>query len=340
MLERNELARAMTELPDDLLLEAERTDFRRRSVKFRRLAAVAAVIALLAVTVCAVSMGISWTVDKESGETVVSRFGGIALEYYKDYDGTQSFEKLEFTVPLEKVELKKESLTDLGTFLNRWWNLTRYTDAAWVRNAPLEWEVVGEFDGGIGKYMTADQKELRFESLEDVEQLLGMELAVPDTVREAIRSETETGLDHVLSLRIHAGVTVAQAQTADALEPVRVVVHYRLNQYCTNGQVTGSITIPLTAEAASAGLHEISYSYEKEGAIWQEEQTIGGRDLMIFGNDPEMGYDGWCDAVYTSDGIGYSISARRDADIPHYSPGWPNYASARDMLLSLLEPEK
>ena len=50
MLERNELARALTELPDDLLLETERTARSGKVIKFRRLIAAAAVIALLGVT--------------------------------------------------------------------------------------------------------------------------------------------------------------------------------------------------------------------------------------------------------------------------------------------------
>ena len=45
MLERNELARALTELPDGLLLETERTARPVRVIKFRRLIAAAAVIA-------------------------------------------------------------------------------------------------------------------------------------------------------------------------------------------------------------------------------------------------------------------------------------------------------
>ena len=41
MKERNELARAMTELPDDLLLEAEAVARPRKVIKFRRLVAAA-----------------------------------------------------------------------------------------------------------------------------------------------------------------------------------------------------------------------------------------------------------------------------------------------------------
>ena len=60
----------------------------------------------------------------------------------------------------------------------------------------------------------------------------------------------------------------------------------------------------------------------------------------LSGNDPQEGFDGWAEAVYTSDGIGYRISACRDADIPYYSPNWPYYDSAKEIVLSLFaDPE-
>ena len=45
MKERNELARATGELPDDLLLEAEQTAQPRKVIKFRRIVAAAAAVA-------------------------------------------------------------------------------------------------------------------------------------------------------------------------------------------------------------------------------------------------------------------------------------------------------
>ena len=81
MFENNELARALTELPDELLLEAEQTAQPGKTVKFRRFLAVAAVIALLAVTVGAVSMGITWKVEEETGVELVEKYGEIAWDY-------------------------------------------------------------------------------------------------------------------------------------------------------------------------------------------------------------------------------------------------------------------
>lgn len=120
MLERNELARALTELPDDLLLETERTARSGKVIKFRRLIAAAAVIALLAVTVCAASMGITWNVEKETHKST-----GFSLDYYKDYDGTLGFDKLEYTVPLGVTELPDWNMTQLRDRLRFHWDLTQ-----------------------------------------------------------------------------------------------------------------------------------------------------------------------------------------------------------------------
>lgn len=338
MKERNELARALNDLPDDLLLQAEWAAKPGKTIKFRRFVAAAAIIALLAVTAGAASAGITWTVGKESAGDVAQRFGDLAWDYYKDYDGTQSFDRLEYRVPLGAVELEEDVLRDLETFLRRKWNLSQYAGSADGQTIAPEEQVAFDFGSFISKFLTGDGREITLRSLEDAEELLGIELAVPEKVREAIRSEYEPDYDSVLNLRICSDTTAAQAKdTGGALPPARVVISYDLSFYCTNGWVTGSITIPLTRESARQGLQGLHYSYEKEGAIWQEEQTIGKQDMVFFGNDPEMGYDGWCEAVYIQDGIGYTISARRDRDIPYDSPDWPYYDSAKQIVLSLME---
>ena len=305
MMERNELARAMPELSDDLLLEAEQTARPGKIVRFRRLAAAAAVAALLAVTAYAAAVSITWTVEQEPGEAVVEKFGNIALDYYKDYDGTQSFDKLELTVPLEQVQVKEDSLRGLWTHPDRQWDLSQRRDRIMVG----------------------------FWSLADVEELLGIELAVPEQVRTAIQKGAELYEDQPVCLRVYT-------EPEDTQSYVKLVIDYRLEGYSTNGTVDGTITIALTEESAREGMRIECYSYEKEGAIWQEEHSFGGRTYMIFGNNPEAGYNGWCHAAYAEGGIGYSIDAYRYADIPYYSPNWPYYDSARDMLLSLLETER
>ena len=342
MFENNELARALTELPDELLLEAEQTAQPGKTVKFRRFLAVAAVIALLAVTVGAVSMGITWKVEEESGVELVEKYGEIAWDYYKDNGSTMKFEKLEYSIPLGRVELPEAGMMRLRNILYRHWNLTQLED---YKNAvEMRDDLEFQFDASVTDFYLQDfanefgvSQDVApcFATLEDVEDLLGIKLTVPDALREAIRTEADeygSGLD----LRISTGQTYAEVRELKGnAEPIEILVNWQLSGYCTNGTTNGTITIPLTDEKAQSGIQGLHYSYEKEGAIWQEEQNIGKRTVTLFGNAPEEGYDGWAKAIYIQDGIGYRISARRDADIPYYSPNWPYYDSAKEIVLSL-----
>ena len=342
MKERNELARAMNDLPDDLLLEAEQTARTGRVIKFRRFVAAAAVIALLAVTAGAVSAGITWKVEEESGENLVEKYGEIAWDYYKDNGSTMKFEKLEYSIPLGRVELPEEGMNRLRYNLYRQWNLTQLEDYAKAVEVTEDTEFL--FDASIADfyvenvasiYGTGQRVEHSFETLEDVEELLGIKLMVPDALREAIRSEAEE-YGSGLGLRIFTGQTYAEVRELKGnAEPIEVVINWQLSGYCTNGTVNGTITIPLNDERAQSGIQGLHYSYEKEGAIWQEEQNIGKRTVTLFGNAPEEGYDGWAQAIYIQEGIGYRISADRDADIPYYSPNWPYYDSAKEIVLTL-----
>ena len=342
MKERNELARAMNDLPDDLLLEAEQTARAGRVIKFRRFVAAAAVIALLAVTVGAVSLGFTWKVEPESGEELVEKYGEIAWDYYKDNGSTMNFEKLEYSIPLGRVELPEAGMMRLRNILYRHWNLTQLVD---YQNAvELGEDQEFWFDASVTDFYLQDFANAYgvsqdvgpcFATLEDVEELLGMKLKVPEALREAIRSESEK-YGSGLGLRIFTGQTYTEVRELKGnAEPIQIVVNWQLSGYCTNGTVNGFISIPLTEETAQNGIQGLHYSYEKEGAIWQEEQNIGKRTVTLFGNAPEAGYDGWAEAIYIQDGIGYAISADRDADIPYYSSNWPYYDSAKEIVLSL-----
>lgn len=307
-MKEHDIARALTDVSDDLLLEAENAECGRKTIKFHRLIAVAAVIAILAVTVGAASAGITWSLSRESTEDVAEKYGGLAWEYYKDYDGSQDFEKLELTLPLEVVELPEQNLEKIRA------RTQRLDDA-----------------DHSGYYTIPEAPFVSLWSLADAENLLGITLDLPDPLRKALQTTTEDG-DAAVWVKIYARA----AETGGAPEPAKVEISFQLTGYVTNGGVTGSITVALTEEAAREGMQVLHYSYESEGTFWQEEQTVGGYAVTIFGNDPEEGFDASAGAVYTSGGIGYSISARRDADIPYYSPRWPYYDSAKDMVLSLL----
>jgi hypothetical protein len=266
----------------------------------------------------------------------------LAWDYYKDNGSTMKFEKLEYSIPLSTVELPEEGMNRLRYNLYRQWNLTQLEDYAKAVEVTEDTEFL--FDASIADfyvenvaniYGTGQRVEHSFETLEDAEELLGIKLMVPDVLREAIRSEAEE-YGSGLGLRIYTGKTYAEVRELKGnAEPIEVVINWQLSGYCTNGTVNGTITIPLNDERAQSGIQGLHYSYEKEGAIWQEEQNIGKRTVTLFGNAPEEGYDGWAKAIYIQDGIGYRVSARRDADIPYYSPNWPYFDSAKEIVLSL-----
>ena len=312
MKERNELARAMGELPDDLLLEAEQTARTGKVIKFRRFVAAAAVIALLAVTVGAVSAGITWKSEIRSRQEMIQKFGAINEGYYKDPNGTLDFEKLEFTLPLEQIELPEQNMEIIR-------NLARQAGRG-KDQENLNFYVCNY----MGKYTIPKIPSESFGTLADVEEMLGIALDVPEPLRNAIVLETAKD-DCMVWMRVYTR----------GVEPAKVEIRYQLPGYATNGDATGTFTLALTEEAAQEGMLVESYSYEKEGPFWQEELTIGGYEVNLYGNDPEAGFNSAAGAVYISEGIGYHISSYRYADIPYYSPNWPYYDSAREMLLSL-----
>ena len=331
MKERIELARSMTDLPDDLLLEAEQAVQPRKVIKFRRFVAAAAAIALLAVTAGAVTVGIDWTLKKVSRQEMIEEFGGIYEEYYDD--PTLDFEKLEYTIPLEVVELRQRNMDDLKDLLRRHWDLTQQADYAACYDPEPNREFV--YDSMHVDYFMMDfmscyninKVVYSFESLEDVENMLGILFDVPQELRTMIREPAKYD-DSKVWVEIHTGVTEAQAaKRKGSVDPTEVLVHFRYSMPDAHAQPTGTIVIPLTDQAARDGLQGLSYSYEKEGAIWQEEHTIGKWNMTLFGNDPQEGFDGWCEAVYTQNGIGYQIEASRRADSPN--------TSAKELLLSV-----
>ena len=339
MKERNELARALTDLPDDLLLEGERLTLHKRTVKFHRLIAAAAVIALLAVTAYAASVGITWNVVPEQ-----EKIEGHANSYYKDDDGVLDFEKLEYEIPMGVVTLPEQKLLDLESVLYRHWNLMQQEEYQsyhdWTPETPFVYESFGVdtyMESYLNRFGTNLKHQPAFGSLEDVEALLGIKLAVSQEIRETIRAEFEQGNPYALNVWIESGKTMGEAAEAKGItEVAKVVINYELDHFCGNGWVVGSIHIPLTEKAAQAGVRGIYYSYEKEGAIWQEEQTIDGRTVKLFGNDPEQGYAGWCKAIYTEGGAAYIVSSRVESRDPGRSYAKPFYDTGRDAVLAVL----
>lgn len=334
-----DIAHALTDVSDELLLEAAQAGQRRTRRRYPRIAVVAAIVAMLALTVGAVSLGVTWKVVPEK-----ENIAGHANSYYKDDDGVLDFEKLEYEIPMGAVTLPEQKLLDLESVLYRHWNLMQQEEYRsyhdWTPETPFVYESYGVdtyMESYLNRFGTNLRHQPAFESLEDVEALLGIKLAVSQEIREAIRAEFEQGKLHALNVWIESGKTMGEAAEAKGITKVtNVVINFELDHFCGNGWVVGSIHIPLTEEAALAGVRGIYYSYEKEGAIWQEEQTIGGRTIKLFGNDPEQGYAGWCKAMYTESGAAYIITSRVESVDPDRSYAAPCYDTGRDAVLAVL----
>ena len=319
MKERNELARAMNDLPDDLLLETEQTARTGKVIKFRRFVAAAAVVALLAVTVGAVTVGIDWTLTKVSRQEMIEEFGPIYEEYYDD--PTLDFEKLETTLPLEVVELPDENMGKIK-------GLTQRMDREKFGSEVDFYVQIHE-----ESYSIPENPFVSNWSFADVENMLGITLDIPDALRTMLmEKDPPAGFAPMVNVRLYARTSKATGN----LEPQKVVIYFNLSCFSGLGQAQGTITVPLTEEVAWEGLLVEFYSYEKEGPIWHEERTLDGYAVQLIGNDPQEGYDENVAAAYTSGGIGYEFHAHWRGDDPDYFPDEPYYASAMEILLTIM----
>lgn len=338
MLERNELAHAMTDLPDDLLLEAEQTVRRKKPVKFRRLVAAAAVITMLAATVYAAALGITWNIQKTAPEV-----HGYAQGYYKDDDGILEGEELDYQVPLTRVELSRDSMQQLRDMLWRYWQLSQTAEYIEIYGvspqAPFRYDssqVDDHMQTLLERYNPTQSVEPSYTNLEQIEELLGLTLDISPELREAARN-TQSGI----SLCIYTDCTYQEAarmiEEKVFPEPVSLSIHFTLAGHAGNGQTYCHIVIPLTEEDAQKGMSGGHYSYEKEGAIWQTVETFGGREVCFFGNDPQLGYKGFCKAVYATETGGYILHS--DIESPDSGRSFPKpiYDTAKEMLLPLIE---
>lgn len=318
MLERTELAHAMTDLPDDLLLEAEQTVRRKKPIQLRRLAAAAAVITMLAATVYAAAMGITWNTRKAELEA-----HGYAQSYYKDDDGILVGEELDYQVPLTRVQLGPDAMQRLRDMLRRYWQPSRtaeYAEAHMLTPQTVFRYNSSDLDGYMETFLErcnpTQSVEPSYTNLEQLEELLGLTLDISPELREAAR-KTKSGISLCIDTECTFEEAARMIEERVFPEPVSIAIHFELAGHAGNGQTRGCIVLPLTEEAAQKGLSGIHYSYEKEGAIWQTAETFGGREVCFFGNDPQPGYKGFCTAVYATKTGGYILYA----DIESPDPG-------------------
>lgn len=327
-MERHEIAFALTDVSDELLLEAERPCRQATFIRYRIAAALVAV--MLLISACTTVLAeVTWEI-----EDVQLRSEQVYVDYYQDYDEILDFERLTYSVPLKTVKLKADAYAAVQDLLMQEWS---------------RWQEIGKITPDLGKehffydsqaddrgFPEGEYPDLR--NFEDVEALLGITLDVSDELRRYVRMKSDEGSFGVEILCGLTGPEVRQlVWDGGKVEPTRVVISFTLPEYyCGNGRVEGSVVIPLTDENAAEGFEIVCHSHENEGEIWQEVRGT----VMIFGNDPLEGFEGWCDAAYSSDGIAYTLFARKSGLDPEKLFPKPTYDTAKEMLLPLLEDPK
>lgn len=299
-----DLMYAMTEL-DDELLERE-SDGKVKRFRFVKVAAIAAALALMTVCVFASAGGVQYWFGSRTMNVIED---GLSYAYYGEAGNIQ-FDTVTYNRPFAPVALDEAVYEKLEQAL---------VD---------EWEYcISEAEAGRFDYSDDDDfyyytnttrfedegksKTPMFDSLDAVEEYLGIELGLSPEIEEAASANQKWNYDNPITVGIWSGGTYADAcqemEETGTIKPAYVIVFFRLQEQDAGEDITCVFGIPLTQEfVADHGLITIP-SYEKEGEIWSETVEVGGRTVILFGNDPQEGFNGFCNAIFGVDGIEYTF---------------------------------
>lgn len=288
-----ELMNSLTDLDDDILLEAESVPVKsRRRHTIRRAVMIAAAAALLCVGVFAAVDGFSlhitdveWNMEEHH----------LSEEYYGTDSENLNFHYIEVAYELEPVAIRDAA----GRILK---NYT--TDALSARSHVAD----------NVRYHCGDNL---MDSVEGYEEFLGVELALTDQIREAAAEYIPKQEFDSITV---SSVPMAQAKSEYAqigtVSPSGIMLCFFLTEddydeaynYVNVDNVTVYIYMALDEDYAKECSKDTLASYEKEGALSQEKLLCGDIEVTILYNQPEEGFDGAAHAFYVVDGIYYKVS--------------------------------
>lgn len=297
-----DLMKAMNELDDNILREAEAFEIKRRHKLLPKIAAVAAAVALLCGTAYAVanSVRIGYTGKTET----LRQEEGVDITYTE----TEIVYNLGWhEVPDESLEVLQQLLDEhlLWCRDNATWSYQGNSFATYYYQEEYAEEVEeGWHDPGPGNFT--------FHSFEEAEEFLGLSLDLPPVLREAPLSDKGICL-RVLSDPI--GEDESEAGVPDSVTPGCVeLMFYTENPTDDLWVMNGNIIIPLTETfAAEPYTKNISFALDLKGETQMEAFTLGQMEGQLRYFRPVEGseYDdirnGSADAYYTCNGIGYAI---------------------------------
>lgn len=278
-----DILQALSDLDDDLLQDAPQRQTPRRLV---RIAMAAAIVALLASTVLAVSVGVRVlhgknTVRLEDIGLSLPRGQQVeALEYYTA-DIEFSLQTVTLTLPEEAVTALTEAWRDFS-YDHSYFTGAKLTDAAGKR-LDLGSVAGAEAYFGVRLMHSAPMDELICGAYAT--------LVVSDIAR-AEKEFAETG--RVTPDGVELYFPFRRGEGEDALDPA----------VAREGGLT--VYLALTPEFAQQEGVQRVYSYEKEGALHESGLlTAAGKSILLLENAPQKGYHGFGCAAWCENGVGY-----------------------------------
>lgn len=284
-----DMLQALSDLDDALLQDAPPRQTPRRLV---RIAMLAAIVALLAGTVLAVSVGVRVLYGKDTvrlediGLSLPRGQQVETLEYYTA-DIEFSLQTADLTLPDEAVGVLTDAWRDFS-YDHSYFTGAKLTDAVGKR---LDLGSVAGAEAYFG---------VRLMHSAPMDALICGAYAtlVVSDIDRAEKEFAETG-------RV----------TPDGVE---LYFPFRRGEDALNAAVVreGGLTVYLAITPQfieQEGVQRV-YSYEKEGALHESGLlTAAGKSILLLENDPQKGYNGFGCAAWCENGVGYSAEVHTNS---------------------------
>lgn len=291
-----DLMRAINDLDDDILTEADRPAPRRRTRLLPRIAAAAAVALLC---------GAVYAFNSETRVTFPNEENSIIFQDFEHEGITYSHVEVEYD--LQPVTIRPEAMD----FLNEMAELVSSGSGSWYGEDGRYTGIYYSNDDGPIEYGITYPEQPKFDSIAEAEEFFGLTFALPQIVRSAalstyehqdritlwVNAIGEVGEDGFLRPDVGgARMNFWAVDPAEDLDAVYVNIYLGLTEEYT--------AVPATGGSFMA-LEELGEPEIQELRIGDEEFTI-----LTFAQDPNND----ATVYYVRDGIGYSLDFQTAED--------------------------
>lgn len=305
-----DLMYALEGVEDDILRAADRFELRPRRRMLPRIAAAAAVIALLCGTAYAAVMSVKVDVTDKTW-----------VRYEETLQEDMVYTEIEVEYELTEQEIPAQSMEFLEEYLDMHWQKSQgkgaigmvFRDGSYLAGSHWWYD---EYDN-----LHREMQSHFFRSVEEAEDFFGLRFVLPDCVRTGeLRPYSEADdsgillevLTPPLASKEEIGPyleSITAEEAAERIVPGYAELSFRVEDPTAElGVISGNIFIALNEDAAQGNfMRENSVALDYVGVPSFPELDIDGLDgsLMVF--PPSQWDPGAVNAYYTSDGVGYDL---------------------------------